>query len=65
MTDKIQTIIQIRVNLKDDLADNFFEIKKHIGIHNNSDIIRFLITEKYREIKKELGDSLDEHITQD
>lgn len=65
MTDGISATIQIRVNLADQWADQFLDIKKYLGALNNAEVIRILITEKYREIKKELGESLDTHAHQD
>lgn len=61
MNDGITTKIQIRVNLDNQWADQFWKIKKHLGALSNAEVIRILITEKYREIKKELGESLEDH----
>lgn len=64
MSEGITAKIQIRVNLDNHWADQFLEIKKYLGARANAEVIRLLITEKYNQIKKELGDSLDNHVPQ-
>lgn len=59
MKEGISATIQIRVNLDEQWADQFHDIKKYLGVHSNAEVIRVLITEKWREVKKELGESLD------
>ncbi|MGQ4876040.1 MAG: hypothetical protein ACP6IY_18395 [Promethearchaeia archaeon] len=46
MTDKIE----IRVRLDKDFKDKIEKLKKFYGIKNNTELIRLLITEKYRDI---------------
>jgi hypothetical protein len=43
--------ISIRIDLKGDLKDHFLTIKSHYGLRNNSETIRTLIKEKFREVK--------------
>lgn len=43
----------IRVNLNEELTEDFLYIKKHHGIVSDSDMIRFLIREKRMRIDKE------------
>ena len=65
MSKGVTAKIQIRVNLDDVWADQFSLIKKYLGAKTSAEVIRILITEKHRHIKKELGDTLDNHVPQD
>ena len=65
MNEGVSAKIQIRVNLDEQWAVQFLDIKRYLGALNNAEVIRILITEKHREIKKDLGDSLDSHVPQD
>jgi len=38
----------IRLELEDDLADKFLEIKKRMGLVNNTDVLRSLLVQAYR-----------------
>lgn len=42
--------IPIRINFEDDEAKKFEVVKKHIGLKQNTEVIRALISEKYNEI---------------
>lgn len=57
----INAKVQLRVNLEGEWADKFNEIKDFHGLKNSSEVVRVLITEHHRKIKKELGETLDEH----
>ncbi|MHA2298264.1 MAG: hypothetical protein ACXAEU_04975 [Candidatus Hodarchaeales archaeon] len=42
----------IRLDLDDKIREDLLLIKKFLGIRSNADIVRWLITEKAREIKQ-------------
>lgn len=42
---------EIRVVLEKDFDEKIEKIKKHYGVKNTTELIRILITEKFREIK--------------
>lgn len=44
---------ELRISMGDDFFEKLEVIKDFYGIRNNTEIIRFMITDKYREIKKE------------
>ena len=46
MSDKIQ----IRITLEGELKEKFEKIKADLGLENNSEVIRFLINEKYKQL---------------
>jgi len=41
----------LRVDLEPDLAEDLEKVRKHLGLRNESEVIRFLIREKAREIQ--------------
>jgi len=41
---------EIRVSLDKEFIEKIESLKKHYGIKNKTELIRLLITEKYREI---------------
>ena len=43
--------IPIRINFEDADAERFEVVKKHMGLKQNTEVIRALISEKYNEIK--------------
>ena len=43
--------IPIRINFEDTDAERFEVVKKHMGLKQNTEVIRALISEKYNEIK--------------
>lgn len=45
--------IEIRLNLEGELAEKFKVVKRDKGIENNTDVLRNLITEAYKQISKE------------
>jgi len=47
-------VLRIAVNLEGNVKDQFLEIQKIIGIRSHTDTFRFLITNFYRELQKEL-----------
>jgi len=44
---------ELRISMEDDFFEKLEVIKDFYGIKNNTEIIRFMIMDKYREIKKE------------
>lgn len=42
--------IEIRVSLEEDYFEKIEKIKNYYGIKNNTELIRLLITEKFRSI---------------
>ncbi len=46
--------VHVRVMLAEDLLEAFLFIKRELGIKNNTEIIRFLIKEKAKELKRSL-----------
>jgi len=53
----------LRVNLREELADDLIFIKNYNGISSDSDMIRYLIRKEKKEIIKEgLYDKLDKEI---
>lgn len=44
---------ELRISMEDDFFDKLEAIKEFYGIKNSTEIIRFMITDKYREIKNE------------
>jgi len=47
--------VVLRVDLDGELVDELVAIKKHLGLKNNTETIRYLIHEKYQEIRKREG----------
>jgi len=45
--------IEVRVVLNGEVAQRFLEIKKRKGIGNNADVVRFVISEYYEEMRRE------------
>jgi len=43
--------IQIRIDLEGELAEKFRAVKHDKGIENNTDVLRSLITEAFKEIQ--------------
>jgi len=43
--------LQLKVVLEGDMLKRFLELKKKMGLENNSDIMRMLITQAYEELK--------------
>ena len=44
--------IQIRLDLEGELAEKFKIVKREKGLENNTDLLRLLITEAFKEIEK-------------
>jgi len=44
--------VKIFISLKGDLARKFLRVKERLGLINNTDVIRFLICEKHRELEE-------------
>ena len=44
--------IVLRVDLDGELVNELAAVKKHLGLKNNTETIRFLIHEKYMEMRK-------------
>jgi len=49
MTDEEK--IQIRIDLEGDLAQKFKAVKREKGIENNTDVIRSLIVDAYKQLQ--------------
>ena len=47
----LQKKIPIRINFEGDEAEKFEVVKKHIGLKQNTEVIRALIVGKYNEIR--------------
>jgi len=45
-------VLRISINLQDEIAQRFLEIKKHWGLESNTDVLRMLITWYYDEMTK-------------
>ncbi|MHA2224448.1 MAG: hypothetical protein ACXAC8_04550 [Candidatus Hodarchaeales archaeon] len=45
--------LQVRVNLEGKWKTKFAYVKKHYGMSVNAEVIRVMITEVYRKIKRE------------
>lgn len=49
--------ISVRAELEGDVADEFVALKKFYGFSQNTELIRFLIRQKYRDrVKEEKGE---------
>ena len=55
MTDKEANLVDLRVRLNKAQSEKFLGVKKYIGFENNTDVMRWLIHEKYEEIKFKLN----------
>lgn len=42
--------LELRVHLEEEFQEKIKMVKNYYGIKNNTELIRFLITERYREI---------------
>ena len=42
--------INVRVEFKDEMAKKFEAVKKHLGLENSTDVLRLLVSNKYKEI---------------
>ena len=48
--DECVECVVVRVEFRGDLASKFEEVKKSLGLQNSTDLLRFLVSEKYKEI---------------
>jgi len=46
-------MIRIRLDLEGQMEQKFLKVKESCGIEANTDVVRHLIVEKYKEVKKE------------
>jgi len=44
--------LEVRVVLNGEVAQRFLEIKRRKGIGNNADVVRFVVSEYYEQMKK-------------
>lgn len=51
--DKITATLTLRMDFEGEWARKINKIKDFIGIQTTTDLIRYLINEKYREIREE------------
>lgn len=47
-----QEKIRINLTLKGDAAKRFKAVKEHAGVDRNTNVLRMLVAEKYREIQR-------------
>ena len=45
-------VLRISINLQNEMAQKFLEVKKHWGLESNTDVLRMLITWYYDEMTK-------------
>ena len=45
--------VEIRVSLEEEFIEKIERLKSYYGIKNNTELIRLIITEKYRDISNE------------
>jgi len=44
--------INVRVEFRGEMKKKFEDVKRHLGMENSTDVLRFLVNEKYNEIPK-------------
>ena len=49
---KITATLSLRMDFEGEWARKIKKIKDYTGIHTTTDLIRYLINEKYREVEK-------------
>ncbi len=54
--EKSKALHELHILLENDLFDKLEAVKTYYGIKNTTEVIRFLITKKYRKINKENSD---------
>jgi len=47
-----EEVINVRVEFKDEMAKKFEAVKKSLGLENNTDVLRLLVNDKYKEIQQ-------------
>ena len=55
MSNKSDDVVRLNVQLKGDAADRFIRIKKFLGLENDTEAIRSLITWYYNEYEEDLS----------
>ena len=55
MITKEDNLVDLRVRLNKKQSEKFLAIKKYVGFENNTDLMRWLIHEKYEELKFKLN----------
>jgi len=50
---EIKVKVSIRIELEEDIAEDFDDIKEHLGLKHNSEVIRHLIKFKKKHIELE------------
>lgn len=41
--------MRINIKLQEEMTDNFLKIKRSLGIENNTEVLRFIITDYYNK----------------
>lgn len=49
-----QKPVRIRLDLEDDEANRFLRVKEHLGVKNDTEVVRLLLSRYWREHKEEL-----------
>jgi hypothetical protein len=47
-----ETVLEVKIRLEGEEVKRFLKIKEVLGLRNNSEVLRFLINEKYRDLSK-------------
>jgi hypothetical protein len=55
MSKKAESIIRLNIQLKGDAADKFIRIKNFIGLENDTEAIRFIISWYFNHFSKDLS----------
>ncbi|GAG14864.1 unnamed protein product [marine sediment metagenome] len=51
--------VEIRVSLEEEFIEKIEHIKNYYGIKNTTELIRFLITKKYREVTRNINGKIN------
>ena len=62
MTSNNERTFHLKVILEKDLKNEFIRVKKSLGILNNTDVIRFLIKEKAKEVERRSSITYDDEL---
>ena len=47
-----EEVMDVRLKLKGEIVQQFREIKRHLGLHNDTEVIRFVIADYYKRKMK-------------
>lgn len=48
--------LNVRVEFKGEMATKFEAIRNYLGLENNTEVLRVLVNDKFKEIQKEVED---------